>query len=69
MLYRHVEEYRSGDAFAARVTAFAIRLGARLRSWKEGRDAIWHLRRLDDHLLADLGLEREDIARRVKGRR
>lgn len=69
MLYRHVEEHRSGGDFTARVTAFAIRLGARLQSWRKDHDAIWHLRRLDDHLLADLGLEREDIARRVKGRR
>lgn len=69
MLDRHLEDHRPWGDFAAQATALSIRLAGRFRNWRDGSNAIWHLRRLDDHLLADLGLEREEIARRVRGRR
>ena len=42
---------------------------AGFRQWLQFKEEILRLRRLDDHLLADLGIPRDQIAARVKGRR
>ena len=39
-----------------------------LQIWQAGNRAIRHLRRLDDHLLRDIGIARGDIERFVRGR-
>lgn len=69
MLYRHIEHPALWRAAAAWLMAGTIRVTHRLRAWLQTDDAIRSLQRLDDHLLADLGLERSEIAARVKGRR
>lgn len=38
----------------------------RFRTWRRYRRAIIQLHALDDHLLADMGVERRDIRRRVR---
>lgn len=38
----------------------------RFRAWRRDRRAIIQLHALDDHLLADMGIERRDIRRRVR---
>lgn len=68
MLYRHIESPDQWSALRKRAKTLAIRLGGRFRDWRQSRQSVWHLRRLDDHLLADLGVKREQIAARVKGR-
>jgi uncharacterized protein YjiS (DUF1127 family) len=40
----------------------------RYRHWRRLALDIYHLRGLDDHLLADLGVSRADICRFVHGR-
>jgi uncharacterized protein YjiS (DUF1127 family) len=42
---------------------------ARLGRWLQAVDDIKRLRQLDNHLLADIGIERDDIADLVSGRR
>jgi uncharacterized protein YjiS (DUF1127 family) len=44
-------------------------LGRRLADWQRRRDDAWRLSNLDDRLLADIGIRREDVAARVKGGR
>ena len=39
----------------------------RLRAWQEKRQALRDLARLDDHLLADIGLSRAEIRSVVEG--
>lgn len=43
-------------------------LKRRIAEWQRTRRAITRLRHLDDYLLADIGVAREDIAWRVSGR-
>jgi len=43
-------------------------LKRRLAQWQRTRRAITRLRLFDDHLLADIGVDREEIAARVSGR-
>ncbi len=40
----------------------------RVRRWKKFDDDVLKLRGLDDHLLADIGVEREDIRDFVRGK-
>ncbi len=40
-----------------------------LRRWRAENAAITALRKLDDHLLADIGVSRADISRNVRGRK
>ena len=40
---------------------------ARLRAWQDKRRALRDMARLDDHLLADIGLSRADIRPVVEG--
>jgi len=42
-------------------------LGRRVAEWRRIRGDIGRLARLDDRLLADLGVKREEIAARVRG--
>jgi len=39
----------------------------KLREWQAERDAIRHLRNMDDHFLRDIGIERRDIEAVVHG--
>lgn len=43
-------------------------LARRLADWSQTRRDIALLRHLDNHLLADMGIERRQIARLVRGR-
>lgn len=66
----HVSRY-----LEARFDIFDFRLPAwrgsaplsRLRAWQERRRALRDLARLDDHLLADIGLSRSEIRPVVEG--
>lgn len=44
-------------------------LAVRLDRWYALNQEVRRLARLDDHLLADMGIERDEIAARVRGRR
>ncbi len=44
------------------------RLVVRFRAWRAEREAATHLRRLDDRILADLGITRAEIGLFVSGR-
>ena len=43
-------------------------LTRRVASWLQAGTDIRRLRQMDDYLLADMGIERDDIAFRVRGR-
>jgi uncharacterized protein YjiS (DUF1127 family) len=71
MLYR-LPARRSGRAQLLRRQAIwplLYDLGGSFAQWLRFRKEIWRLSRLDDRLLADIGVERQDIAARVKGDR
>jgi len=40
----------------------------RVHKWKKLDDAVLRLRALDDHILADMGIERDTIRHLVRGR-
>jgi uncharacterized protein YjiS (DUF1127 family) len=69
MLYRHIQDPKSWNAWTARVEVLVLRLSQRIQTWWENKETIKRLSDLDDHLLADLGMERDEIAARVAGRR
>lgn len=54
---------RHGQRFAGKLFTAWLRL----RRWREAQRAIRHLRGLDEYLLVDVGIRREDIARAVNG--
>jgi|GEM_PF-2947996 len=39
----------------------------KLRDWQVERDAVRHLREMNDHILRDIGIERQDIETVVHG--
>lgn len=43
-------------------------IATRIQAWFQTRREIDRVHRLDDHLLADMGIKRYEIERRVKGR-
>ncbi len=67
----HVSRYLEArfDIFDLGLPARLSRRGplTRLRAWQDKRRALRDLARLDDHLLADIGLSRGDIRPVVEG--
>lgn len=69
MLFRpivHSDRRRLQLAVAVRrLRLLAVRVGR----WYALNQEVRRLARLDDHLLADMGIERDEIPARVRGRR
>lgn len=64
------EPDRRDDPIAAMKNALwrAHGLLQRVHDWLALRGDIYRLQGLDDHLLADMGIQRDEIEQRVKGR-
>jgi uncharacterized protein YjiS (DUF1127 family) len=54
-----------GAGFARRATAAALAAAATLRRWRRRQRDLRHVLQLDDHLLRDVGLTRDQLAHGV----
>ena len=68
MLYGPIERRDSRIGGRAGPGQLLHHLLEKYRRWRQLTDDISRLRRLDDRLLADLDIPREEIAARVRGR-
>ena len=68
------EAFDAAPGTAARLAGYAVRaarsgvraLAGRYRAWRQRRLAVAELQALDDRILRDIGLSRDDVARLVR---